>query len=192
MTDKLYAFAFKGLLTEEALDKAGRKNKSLFDDEIEREIANRLNLSEFDEDLVIRGKKMAIVYTAIFSFERTVREFVSQILLENKGENWWSESVSSNIRKKAESRREEEEKIKWHSPRGQNLIHFTEFGDLATIMLNNWTLFEPHIQSLDWAKQIFKSVERSRNVIMHSGELAIEDIERVSTSMRDWMRQVGE
>ncbi|MHA7128692.1 Swt1 family HEPN domain-containing protein [Algoriphagus namhaensis] len=192
MIEKVYAFAFKGLLTEEALDKAGRKNKSQFDDDFEQEIADRLNLAEFDDDLVARGKKMAIVYAAIFAFERSVREFVSNILLENLGENWWDTAVSSQIRKKSESRRDEEEKIKWHTSRGQSLIQFTEFGDLATIMLNNWTLFEPHIQSLEWAKQIFKSVERSRNVIMHSGELGIEDIERVSSSMRDWMRQVGE
>lgn len=192
MIEKVYSFVFKGLLTEDALDKSGRKNKSLYDDDSEKQIAERLNIDEFDNDLIIRGKKMAIVYTAIFAFEKSVREFASNILIEHNGENWWANSVSANIRKKAESRRDEEEKIKRHTPRGQNLIQFTEFGDLSTIMLNNWSLFEPHIQSLDWAKQIFKSVERSRNVIMHSGELGIEDIERVATSMRDWMRQVGE
>lgn len=192
MSNKLYAFAFKGLLTEEALDKAGRKGKSHFQDDLEKDIAKRLSLNSFEEDLVIRGKKMSIVYTAIFAFEISVRNFVSNILLEGKGETWWEKSVSARIRKKAESRKEEEDKVKWHTPRGANLINYTEFGDLATIMLNNWPLFEPHIQSLDWAKQIFSSVERSRNVIMHSGELGIEDIERVSTSMRDWMRQVGE
>lgn len=192
MIDKLYSFAFRGLLTEEALDKSGRKNKTHFSDDLEKQISDRLSISSFDEDLVKRGRKMAIVYTAIFSFENTVREFVSNILIEGKGEEWWINSVSSAIRKKAESRREEESKIKWHTPRGENLMQYTEFGDLATVMLNNWELFEPHIQSLEWAKQIFKVVERSRNVIMHSGDLGLEDIERVATSIRDWLRQVGE
>lgn len=192
MIDKIYSFAFKGLLTEEALDKAGRKNRTIFSDELEHDISNRLSIDKFDDDLVKRGRKMAIVYSAIFAFENTVRDFVSKILLESKGENWWNESVSASIRKKAESRKEEELKIKWHTPRGTNLIYYTEFGDLATIMLNNIDLFEPHINSLEWAKQIFKSVERSRNVIMHSGELDIEDIERIGTAIRDWLRQVGE
>jgi hypothetical protein len=34
-------------------------------------------------------------------------------------------------------------------------------------------------------------MERSRNVIMHSGELPKGDIERLGTNLRDWMRQTG-
>ncbi len=43
----------------------------------------------------------------------------------------------------------------------------------------------------EWAKQIFKTVERSRNIIMHSGYLEAEDIERLGMSLRDWLAQIG-
>ena len=36
MSDRLYSFAFKGLLAEEALDKAGRRNKMHFTEEEEK------------------------------------------------------------------------------------------------------------------------------------------------------------
>lgn len=67
---------------------------------------------------------MATVYTAIAAFENMVRAFVVKILIENKDENWWVDS----------------------------LINYTEFGDLASIMQQNISFFEDHIISIDWAR----------------------------------------
>lgn len=55
----------------------------------------------------------------------------------------------------------------------------------------NFDVFEVHINSIDWARQILQTLERSRNVIMHSGELGRKDIERIGTNMRDWLSQTG-
>lgn len=192
-TDLLYSFVFKGILTDEALDKTERLKKSKFGNEEFKAISTKLGIDELDDELVIKAQKMAIVYTAVCAFENTVRQFVSKKLLENKGENWWAESVSDRIRTKAESRRDEENKIRWHTPRGDTIINYTEFGDLLSIMRNpdNWSYFEPHLVSIEWADQIIKTVERSRNVIMHSGELVNQDIERIGMYIRDWINQVG-
>lgn len=35
------------------------------------------------------------------------------------------------------------------------------------------------------------TIERSRNVIMHSGELSARDVERIGINIRDWISQVG-
>jgi len=134
---------------------------------------------------------MATVYTAIAAFENMVRKFISKILIEHKGENWWEECVSEKIRKFADSRKREEEKIKWHTQRGDSMINYIEFGDLVSIMQQNFELFEVHIISIDWARQIIQTLERSRNVIMHSGQLSKKDIERIGTNIRDWISQVG-
>lgn len=112
-------------------------------------------------------------------------------LMENKGENWWTECVSDKIRKSADSRKAEEDKIKWHTHRGTSMINYVDFADLANIMGQNYDLFEVHIVSLEWAKQIFTTLEKSRNVIMHSGELGERDIERIGINIRDWISQVG-
>src|ERR1019366_4990356 len=132
-TDGAYSFVFRGLLTEEALDKTGRLRKVGLSAHFDPEIAARLPIDSFDEDLVARAQKMAVVYVAIAAFENSVREFVSKVLLEKFGENWWTESVSEKIRERAESRREEETKIRWHTPRGDEPINYTEFGDLGSI-----------------------------------------------------------
>lgn len=189
-TDSLYSFVFKGLLTEEALDKTERVKKSkLMNSDFEK-LHETLGISELDDEIVIQAKRMAVVYTAICAFENSVRQFISKKLLETKGEDWWN-SVSEKIKTKAENRRNEESKIRWHTPRGDTIINYTEFGDLISIIRQNWDLFEPHIISVEWADQIIKTLERSRNVIMHSGELVNQDIERIGMYIRDWVHQVG-
>ncbi len=191
--DALYSFVFKGMLTDEALDKTERLKKSKFGNNDFNKLYTTLGVNDLDEEIVIKAQKMAVVYTAICAFENTIRNFISQKLIENKGENWWEECVSEKIRTKAESRRDEENKIRWHTPRGDSIINYTEFGDLLSIIRlpQNWPYFEPHINSIEWADQIIKTLERSRNVIMHSGELVNQDIERIGMYIRDWINQVG-
>ena len=191
MIDDAYAFIFKGLLTEEALDRSGRINKLHSSAVLDAQTAERLSIILLDDDMVERARRMATVYTAIAAFENSVRAFLTKKMLEEVGDNWWTTAVSEKIRSKAESRREEENKIKWHTQRGDTLINYTEFGDLASIINQNWLLFEDHLQSIEWARQIINTLERSRNVIMHSGELGNEDIERIGSSIRDLIRQVG-
>ena len=191
--DKLYSFAFRGLLTEEALDRAGRKPRGDFSGAWELETSKRLGIPLMDEGFVVKSRKMAVVYTAICAFENSVREFVAKKLLEEKGEKWWENCVKKEIRDKAENRKKSENDVRWLTPRGDSMIYYTEFGDLISIMAKqeNWKFFEVHIGSIDWAKQIIGTLEKSRNIIMHSGELAPTDIERVGMYIRDWIRQVG-
>lgn len=189
--DNYYSFVFKGLLTEDALDKAGRKSRSHFSDEDAKMLSSTLAIDEMDDTFVTRSKKMAIVYTAIAAFENSVRAFIEKKLLEEVGENWWTTSVDEDIRKKAEGKMEEEKKIRWHTPRGLSPINYTEMKHLTNIIRKNWKLFEPHLITFDWASNILDTVERSRNVIMHSGDLGNRDIERIGSHIRDWIRQVG-
>ena len=190
MPSDLYSFVFRGLLTEEALDQSGRIRRLGLSAHLDAEVAKRLPMESLDEDFVSRAQRMAVVYVTIAAFENSVREFVSKVLLENVGADWWAK-VSDKIRERAESRRREEEKVRWHTPRGDEPINYTEFGDLASIATQNWPLFEDYLQSQEWMRQIISTVERSRNVIMHSGELGLQDVERIATAIRDWVHQVG-
>ncbi len=189
--DKIYSFVMRGELMKASLLSAGAVSKHHSSSVIAQEYIKSLSLDLLDDEYVDAAKRMATVYTAIAAFENTVREFVVKILLENKGENWWEQCVSEKIRRKAESRKNEENKVRWHTPRGDSMINYTEFGDLCSIMHNNIELFSDHIVSIEWAKNIISTIERSRNVIMHSGDLSTRDIERIGTNIRDWIAQVG-
>lgn len=189
--EKLYSFVMKGELTKVALSNSGVASKLSSSEALANEYITCLSIDLLDEERVGHAKLMATVYTAIAAFENTVRGFIVKVLLEHKGASWWETCVSEKIRKLAESRKNEEEKIRWHTPRGDEMINYVEFGDLASIMNQNFEFFEMHIVSIEWARQIFQTLERSRNVIMHSGELGRRDIERIGTNIRDWISQVG-
>jgi hypothetical protein len=186
----LYEFAFRGQLADEALDAAGR-SRFAHAAESEAEMAATLSLGLLDEQLVSAARHMSTVYTAIAAFENSARALVTGAMLEGKGENWWDEAVSSRIRKKAEARQKEDERHRFHSQRGSDPINYTDLTDLLNIINANWELFEPFLPSPEWAKSIFEAIERSRNVIMHSGTLGREDVARVGIHIRDWITQVG-
>lgn len=187
----LYSFIMKGELTKVALQNAGNLSRLSSSEILAEDYIKCLSIDLLDSEKVEHAKLMATVYTAISAFENSVRSFVVKVLLENRGEDWWNNCVSEKIRRYAESRKSDEEKIKWHTPRGDSMINYIDFGDLATIMQQNFEFFEMHIISIDWARQIFQTLEKSRNVIMHSGELGRRDVERIGTNIRDWITQVG-
>ena len=181
----------RGELAKVSLSYTEALSKHHSSDIIVQDYIESLSLDLLDDEYINSSKLMATVYAAISAFENTIREFVVKILIENKGENWWEDCVSEKIRNKAETRKEQEDKVRWHTQRGDSLINYTEFGDLASIMNNNLELFSDHIVSIEWARNIIATVERSRNVIMHSGELSARDIERIGINIRDWISQVG-
>ena len=189
--NKLYSFIMRGELTKVALGNTEIVSKHSISSTIEQNYIESLSLDLLDDDCIRAAKLMATVYIAIAAFENMVRQFVVKILMENQGENWWLECVSDKIRKAAEVRKNQEDRIKWHSHRGDSMINYVDFGDLDNIISQNYTLFEVHIISLEWTKQIFSTLEKSRNVIMHSGELGERDIERIGINIRDWISQVG-
>lgn len=187
---KLAGFVMKGQMAKVAVARTQamppKSGEITYDD-----IVSRVGIKDLDEDEVSAARKMSAVYIAIASFENMVRNLISTRMLEVKKDNWWEECVSTEIKKKAQRKIDDEKRIRWHKSRALSPIYFTEIGDLIAIIQQNMTVFEDIIQDIDWLRQIIKSVERSRNVIMHSGQLSLDDIERVGVNIRDYVRQVG-
>lgn len=192
MSDQLdlYSFVYRGVLADEALRRAIPSQESS-PNEPEEDVRRRMPLESMDDGLVLGARKMAWVYVAVAAFENSVRAFVEERLVEKVGDNWWDSAVSNEIRTQAEKRKKDEEQIRWHGARGNSQLSYVQLGDLASIIQNNHAVFKELVPSVDWAREIFRSLERSRNVIMHSGQLKMGDVERVAMYIRDWLRQVG-
>lgn len=193
MGTDLYSFAFRGMLAEEALDKAGRKKYVTEEAFFSEDLAKKLHFDEIDPKYVEQSKTMITVFATITAFENATREFVYSVLVEHHKTEWWSKGVQNNVRTRAESRKEAEAKVKWHVSRGDAMMSYLDFGDLTKIMLSsdNWPLFQPYVDSQDWVRALFDDIEKSRNVIMHSGVLDEYDIARVGLNIRDWLHQIN-
>lgn len=185
-----YDFIFRARLTEEALDRAGRVSITnlKFDMQKTRDL---VGIDVLDVEHVARSEKMSYVYITVSAFENSVRDLIKSVLLEALDEDWWNIGVSEKIRKAAEARMEEEKKIRWHVQRGDDPIRFTMMPNLANIIAQNFEHFEPYVHNIDWVRNIFEIVERSRNVIMHSGMLSDRDMARLGSIIRDWNSQVS-
>ena len=149
-----------------------------------------LSFEMLDASFLADAERMAIVYTAIHAFENTVRELVQKAMAEAHKEAWWSK-VPEKIQKKAKTRMEEDAKFKWHGTRGASEILYCDFGDLASIIVTNWSQFETILTDMEWVKSVLNTLERSRNIVMHGGLLSKEDVERIGMNIRDWIRQAG-
>ncbi|MEQ9506551.1 MAG: Swt1 family HEPN domain-containing protein [Hyphomonas sp.] len=190
--DQLYAFYARANLTETALDRAGRQSNLSSIELAHAEIAKLVAISSLDDELVDSASKMSLVYSAIAAFENSVRYLISSTLAENVGENWWESCVSEKIRNAAKSRSDEEAKVRWHAQRGSDPINYTMLPNLINIIHQNHVPhFEPFIHSVEWARSIFDTLERSRNVVMHSGQLGERDLARVGSAIKDWVSQVS-
>ncbi len=196
MSTDLYSFAFRGLLAEEALDKAGRKKYLTEEAFFSEDLARKLHFDEIDTKYVEQSKTMITVFATITAFENASREFVYMTLVGAYGTEWWGKGIQNSIREKAQSRKNLETKVKWHVHRGDAMMSYLEFGDLPKIICSqgNWPCFEPFFgfpNAQEWVKTIFDAIEKSRNVIMHSGVLDELDIIRVGINIRDWLRQIN-
>ncbi len=99
-------------------------------------------------------------------------------MAERHGSGWWPK-VPERIQKTVKTRMEEDAKFRWHGARGITEINYCDFGDLSSIIITNWEVFEDVVANLEWAKAVLGTLEKSRNIVMHGGVLVKEDLERV-------------
>jgi hypothetical protein len=183
-------------LAEQSLDKAGHKRYATEEAFFSEELAKKLHFDEIDSKYVEQSKTMITVFATITAFENATREFVYTTLAGAYGTEWWTRGVQNGIREKAQSRKDSETKVKWHVHRGDAMMSYLEFGDLPKIICSqgNWPYFEPYFafaNASEWVKSTFDAIEKSRNVIMHSGVLDELDIVRVGLNIRDWLHQIN-
>lgn len=187
---RLYDFIFRALLTEEALDLAGRISRAGISYD-QQKLQELVGSDVLDIDYVAAAERMSYVYVTVAAFENSVRDLIKKVLLDAAGEDWWTLSVSNSTRQAADNRMKEEQKIRWHVQRGDDPIKFTMLPNLANIIAQNFPHFEPYLHNAEWVKSVFEVVDRSRNVIMHSGSLSDRDMARLGSLIRDWNSQVS-
>jgi hypothetical protein len=187
----LYSFVYRGVLADEAIRQIRRADDAADPKQPEADIQRRIPLEILEDAHVLAARRMSWVYTAIAAFENGVRAFIEERLLEKVGAAWWDSAISAGIKAEAERRKKDEEQIRWHGSRGTSPLVYVQLEDLAVIIQNNHAHFKDLIPTVEWAREIFRTLSRSRNVIMHSGQLTLADVERVAMNIRDWVRQVG-
>lgn len=149
-------------------------------------------LDFFTDDQRRAARRMGRVYELLYCFENSVRELIETTLKEELGpERWWTEGVPEAVRKKADSRRRDDDRARWHGPRGKSPLNFVDFPELAEIITDRWSEFEDLLGDKSWVDNYFTEMNRSRRAIGHTGELSEHAVARMELFVREWLQVVG-
>lgn len=188
---ELRDWLFQGMAIESTLDRLEREGVALRATTDPRALQRVMPLEDFSTD--IRRAAMAALpaYLAFFCLENSVRELVSERLTEVSGTAWWEQRASAKVKEKVRVRQEKEGNERWHIARGQSEIFYTDFGDLKSLILNNFADFEDLFPDQNWISSRLDELESSRNIIAHSNVLDEREMGRLHLYLQDWIRQVG-
>ena len=186
---RIKLFAISNQLLENDLDRVereyaidlGRDHKKLLsrDDEYYPQI---------ERELRQEAARMGDHYEVFYSLERTIREFVSETLEVAYPGSWWTgSSVPEKIRNDAQARMKKEIDA-GVTPRSQEPIDFTNFGELGELIKTNWDIFGGMFKSPRAVENVMSRLNTLRGPIAHCCPLSEDEVVRLRLSVRDWFR----
>ncbi len=184
---------FRGLLFEsesEAFRKAGIKvgaDLGASEEQLLLEALSPFGVKRRNDAL-----EMARLYAVLHAFENEVRSLIRDTLDETVGVDWWEkDAVPKKIRTMAESRQSTAEKDSWLEGAKGDRLEFVDFGDLAAIIIQNWSHFKDTMPSQDWIGQRMTELEKARNFVAHNRMLLPSEFQRIYMYISDWNKVVG-
>lgn len=148
-------------------------------------------LSSFSLSMRNEALRMARLYSYVYCFEASVREFIRDRLEDKYGTNWWEVTVPQRIRDFAKRREDDAAKNSWLEGQNRGKLYWVEFGHLADIVIAKWEDFDDVIPTQVWIKQKFDELEKARNFVAHNRLLLPAEFARIEMHLADWNKQVG-
>lgn len=109
-------------------------------------------------------------YGTMKLLETKLRSFILSKLSASTP-NWWSEKVPTDVRQRAEERKQRNERLyPWQSEQDLNPIHFVDFPDYAKIILkrDNWEqVFSSTFRDKEMISAKLRELEPIRNAVSH-------------------------
>lgn len=144
---------------------------------------------QIEESIRREAAAMAPHYEVFYSLEKTVRALVADTLSDEQPE-WWKKLVPPQVRTEAEARQQREVDT-GITPRSDDPIDFTTFGELGQIIIGNWGVFEQTFSSRKAVERVTANLNTLRAPIAHCSPLADDEVDRLRLSVRDWFRLQG-
>lgn len=189
--DAMRSWLFKGLAVEQALDELERSGMAVRAETDPQALQRVMPMEDFSGDLRRAGMRALPAYLAFFMLENSARELIVDRLQEKHGTDWWQTCATRPVQKSVAGRQEKEGKNRWHMQRGASEIYYTDFGDLSSLIQNNWEAFEDLFPDIDWVLARFRELEASRNIVAHNNLLDERELDRLKMYLADWVKQVG-
>jgi len=144
---------------------------------------------QFEEDVRKSAREMSAHYEVFYCLEISIRKLISEVLYEKAGANWWeNEDVILPIIKNGASNRMQRERELGITPRSDEPIDYSNFGELSGIIKKNWDVFGSIFNNEKAVERVLASLNTLRGPIAHCNTLAEDEVLRLKLSMKDWFR----
>lgn len=185
------AFGSNNLLIHAALE--GIQNElgvNILAKHSREEVRDSAYYPQFTEEVRREAAAMARHYEIFYCLEASMRMLVGERLREEKGVDWWNVSVPEVVRRNANGNRQKEMKA-GITLRSNDMLAYTNFGELGEIIKANWVVFADTFQDISAVEAILARLNTLRAAIAHCSPLAEDEALRLRLSLRDWFRQMG-
>jgi hypothetical protein len=144
---------------------------------------------QFEAVLRSEASRMSEFYEIFYCLENSIRRLVSDIMFEAEGVDWWqSDRVDEKRIRDQVSPRRKKEVDNGITPRSDNLIDYTTFGELSHIITDNWELFEPVFNSKSAVSSVSNQLNLLRGPIAHCNPTDELEQDRLNLAVRSWFR----
>jgi HEPN superfamily Swt1-like protein len=130
-------------------------------------------------------------YEVFYCLEQAIRKLIVETLEDSEGADWWnSDRITPEIKADVASlgKKERDSGI---TPRSDNMIDYTTFGQLSGIITSNWELFEPTLKSKRAVERVMANLNLLRGPIAHCCPMQEDEVDRLRLAVKDWFRMIG-
>lgn len=189
VTDALKLFGMANQITEAELDRI----ETEFGVDLGRRRAivaekDETYYPQFDERVRQEAAQMAEHYEIFYCLERTIRALINDTLTAADGPKWWDTPRVPSVIHGEVAKRIQRESDSGVTLRSDDPMDFTTFGELAEIIKVNWDVFGGIFISQKAVEKVMANLNTLRGPIAHCSPLAVDEVLRLTLSVRDWFR----
>jgi hypothetical protein len=185
--DKVKIFEISRLLLENELKSIEKKFQ--IDLGLQEENTEKDNdyYPQFASSVRSEAKEMSLHYELFYCLEKSIRKLIVDKMDYDKGKNWWDTKVPREIQENVKKNmdRELDSAV---TPRSNDKIDYTTFGELGDIVKANWNTFSDTFNSQRGFSKVMNSLNVLRGPIAHCCPLDVDEVTRLKLAVKDWFR----
>lgn len=146
---------------------------------------------QFEQSVRREAAEMSENYEVFYCLEQAIRKLITETLEEAEGADWWNSArIPADIKADVASlaKRERDNGV---TPRSDNMIDYTTFGQLSGMITSNWDLFEPTLKSKRGVERVMANLNLIRGPIAHCCPMQEDEEDRLKLAVKDWFRMIG-
>lgn len=146
---------------------------------------------QFEQSVRLEAADMSENYEVFYCLEQAIRKLIVETLEDSEGTDWWNSARIAPEIKADVTSLVKKERDNGVTPRSDNMIDYTTFGQLSVIITSNWDLFEPTLKNKRGVERVMANLNLLRGPIAHCCPMQEDEIDRLRLAVKDWFRMIG-